>query len=95
MEGNAEGWLRIQIDKFDQRITLSASPCHYGGRKLVPPLPGDEPSRIGLMAAARSAALCKQARLAWPGRLPITIHDGDGSSLPRHGKDQEAPDRRS
>ena len=33
MKGDTEGWLHIQIDKFDQRITLSASPCHYGGRK--------------------------------------------------------------
>jgi len=35
MKGDTEGWLHIQISKFDQRITLSASPCHYGGRRGV------------------------------------------------------------
>src|SRR6476661_2607994 len=33
MKGDTEGWLHIQIEKFDQRISLTASPCHYGGRR--------------------------------------------------------------
>src|SRR5690349_18644846 len=33
MKRGAEGWLDIQIENFDQRITLNASPRHFGGRK--------------------------------------------------------------
>src|SRR5262245_21363137 len=70
-------------------------------RYLAPPswrspvvllLPGDELSCIGFMAPSWCAAVRQQIRLAWQGSLQFAIHDADGSSLSRYGKDQAAPD---
>ena len=40
MEGEYEGWLRLQIGKFDQTIILVPRPRHFGGHQWL--LPGDE-----------------------------------------------------
>jgi hypothetical protein len=58
MKGDTEGWLDIQIDKFDQRISLTASPCHYGGRKwfFVCPVVNRRASVLWLHRGARQFA---------------------------------------
>jgi len=33
MQGEQEGWFRIQLGQFDQRIILVARPRHFGGRQ--------------------------------------------------------------
>jgi hypothetical protein len=67
MKGDTEGWLHIQIDKFDQRITLSASPCHYGGRKwfFLCPVMNRRASVLWLPRGAQHFA----SRHAWPGQV--------------------------
>src|SRR6476620_5312006 len=67
MKGDTEGWLDIQIDKFDQRISLTASPCHYGGRKwfFVCPVVNRRASVLWLHRGARQFA----SRHAWPGKV--------------------------
>jgi hypothetical protein len=67
MEGDTEGWLHIQIDKFDQRIALTASPCHYGGRKwfFLCPVMNRRASVLWLPRGARHFS----SRHAWPSRV--------------------------
>jgi hypothetical protein len=67
MKGETEGWLFIQIDKFDQRITLSASPCHYGGRRwfFLCPVMNRRASVLWLPRGAQHFA----SRHAWPGQV--------------------------
>jgi hypothetical protein len=67
MTGDTEGWLHIQIDKFDQRVTLSASPCHYGGRKwfFLCPVMNRRASVLWLARGAQHFA----SRQAWPGQV--------------------------
>jgi hypothetical protein len=67
MKGDTEGWLHIQIDKFGQRITLSASPCHYGGRKwfFLCPVMNRRASVLWLPRGAQHFA----SRHAWPGQV--------------------------
>ena len=67
MKGDTEGWLHIQISKFDQRITLSASPCHYGGRKwfFFCPVMNRRASVLWLPRGAQHFA----SRHAWPGKV--------------------------
>jgi hypothetical protein len=33
MSGQSEGWLRIQLGKLDQWITLVTRPRHFGGKQ--------------------------------------------------------------
>lgn len=87
MEGDTEGSLGIRIGEFEQRIPLVTLPRHYGGRQWFFRVPGNEPSRIGPMAASRCAAVRQQARLAREGRIQLAIHDADGSRPSRQGKD--------
>jgi hypothetical protein len=67
MEGETEGWVHIRNDNFDQRITLSASPCHYGGRKwfFLCPVMNRRASVLWLPRGAEQFA----SRHAWPGQV--------------------------
>jgi hypothetical protein len=67
IQGETEGWLNIQIDKFDQRINLSPSPCHYGGRKwfFLCPVMNRRASVLWLPRGAQHFA----SRHAWPGQV--------------------------
>ena len=100
----ASGWISADMRSEGRCSTsrLANSTSDHPG-SLASPLwrptvvfaAGNEPSRIGFMAASRGAAVRKQARLARAGRLQIAIHDADGSGLSRQGKDQAASDRRA
>jgi hypothetical protein len=67
MEGESDGWLRIQIGKLDQQITLSGFPRHYGGRQwfFVCPVTKRRASVLWLPRGARQFA----SRRAWPGQV--------------------------
>jgi hypothetical protein len=67
MEGESDGWLRIQIGELDQQITLSAFPRHYGGRQwfFVCPVTKRRASVLWLPRGARQFA----SSYAWPGQV--------------------------
>ena len=63
MEGSDEGWLRIQIGKVDQWITLGAQPRHFGGRQWYFQCPATQRYCSVLWMPPGAARFC--SRQAW------------------------------
>jgi len=67
MEGNTQGWLRIQMDDLDQWITLTGLPRHLGGLQWY-----FECSRTGRLASVLwmpPGVRHFASRHAWPRRV--------------------------
>jgi hypothetical protein len=84
MSGSEEGWLRIQIGRLDQWITLIARPRHFGGWQwfFMCPYLGRRCMVLWMPPGAISFA-CRQR---WGRQVAYASQFGDRISRAHHGK---------